>query len=276
MRASFHSVGLFRDPVLVALRKAHAAGYAAFELNAETLPWAGPHVTPATSAAERAAIVAGAREMGMVIDAVGAHIPMIHADPKARKASIEFVNGCVALARDVGAPVVHILSGPLAPNIDRRDAWRWFADAVSAAAQTAVDHDVTLAIEAIVGHMFRGIDDYHALRRDLPGVPFRINFDPSHLVVHGEDPLRLVAELGGEIVHVHMKDGAGRYPAFSFPPLGAGEINFGALVEELRKQNYSGSLAVEYEANAFGYAEPEEEILRHGKRFLAAFGIDGR
>jgi inosose dehydratase len=271
MKASFHSVGLCRDPVLAALRKAYAAGYAAFELNAETLPWAEPHVTPATSAAERAAIAAAAQELGMVIDAVSAHIPMVDADSKTRRKSVDFVNGCIALAADVKAPVVHILSGPLASGVDRRDAWRWFADAVSTTTQFAQDRGVTLAIEAIAGHMFRSIDDFHALRRDLPGVPFQINLDPSHLIVHGEDPRRLVVEIGDEIVHVHMKDGAGRYPAFSFPPLGAGEIDFGGLVEELRKHNYSGSF--EYEANVFGYVETEERILGHGRRFLAGLGI---
>ena len=42
--------------ILEAIDKVADAGYATIELNAETLPWAQPHVTPATSAAERAAI----------------------------------------------------------------------------------------------------------------------------------------------------------------------------------------------------------------------------
>ena len=183
MKAAFHSVGLPDRPILDAMRMIGAAGYSAVELNAETLPWAGPHVTPATGAAERNAIVAEARAAGLTIVAVGAHIPMVDADGPARAASLDFVKGCLVLARDVGTPVVHILSGPLDPGVDRREAWRWFADAVADATAHAEKLGVVLAIEAIAGHMFHAIDDYHALRRDLPGVGFKVNFDPSHLVV---------------------------------------------------------------------------------------------
>jgi sugar phosphate isomerase/epimerase len=273
MRPSLHSVSLFRDPVPVALRKARDAGYVAFEINAETLPWAKPHMTPDTSQAERSAVAEEAGRLGVAIDAVGAHIPMVDADPRSRAAAVKFVNGCIDLANDVGAPVVHILSGRLASGVDRSEAWRWFAEAVSSVTENAQESGVALAGEAIVGHLFRGIDDYHALRRDLPGVPFWINFDPSHLIVHGENPLRLVAELGDLIVHVHMKDGAGHYPDFTFPPLGEGDIDFPALIEELRTQNYSGSLAVEYEANAFGYPEADIKMLAKDRGFLRDLGV---
>jgi sugar phosphate isomerase/epimerase len=272
MKAAFHSVGLPDRPVLDAIRMVGDAGYSAIELNAETLPWAGPHVTPETPAAERDAIVAAAHERQIAIVAVGAHIPMVEADEPARAAAIGFVKGCSDLARDVGAPVVHILSGPLDRSLDRRDAWRWFADAVADVTAHAENLGVTLAIEAIAGHMFHAIDDYHALRRDLPGVGFKVNFDPSHLIVQGENPKRVVDELGGDIVHVHMKDGAGRFPDFTFPPLGRGDIDFSALVEGLRRQGYAGALAVEYEAQVYGFQESERDILDQGRSFLRRLG----
>ena len=57
MYSCFHSVGLPALPILAAIDKVADAGYAAIELNAETLPWAPAHVTPETSDAERQAIV---------------------------------------------------------------------------------------------------------------------------------------------------------------------------------------------------------------------------
>lgn len=274
MYPCFHSVGLPAHPILTAIDRVADAGYRAIELNAETLPWAPAHVTPETSAEERRAIVAACASRGLAIPAVGAHIGMVAADPAARRAAIDFVNGCTDLAADVGAPVVHILSGPLPDEVDASAAWGWFADAVTETTAHAAGRGRVLAIEAIAGHLFHGVDDYHRLIADLPGVPFRVNFDPSHLEVQGEDPRRVVDELADRIVHVHMKDGKGRYPDFAFPPLGAGTIDFAGLVEGLRRSGYDGALSVEYEAQVYGYRESEAEILAHGLAFLDGLGAE--
>jgi sugar phosphate isomerase/epimerase len=274
MYGCFHSVGLPARPILDAIDAIADAGYAAIELNAETLPWAPPHVTPATPAADRADIVARCRARGIRIPAVGAHIGMVDADAAARRAAIEFVEGCTDLAVDVGAPVVHILSGPAAPGSREADAWGWFADAVAETTSHATARGVVLAIEAIAGHLFHSADDYRRLASDLPGVDFRVNFDPSHLEVQGEDPRRVVDLFPDRIVHVHLKDGRGRFPDFAFPPLGEGTIDFPGLVAALRAAGYGGAMSVEYEAQVFGWREAEADILGHGRRFLEGLGID--
>jgi sugar phosphate isomerase/epimerase len=273
MRAGFHSIGLYKDSASVLIEKSRRAGYLGVELGAETVPWTGPLVTPMTSQAERHEMVAAAAAAGLDIIAVGAHIPMIFNDADKRRAAINYVNGCTTLAREVGCPVVHILSGPLPTDVSNKEGWRWFADAVAETTTEAQSQGIALGIEAVFGNMFRSTADYLALRRDLPGVPYGINYDPSHLVVHGDDPIRLIAEAGDQIIHVHMKDGAGRYPEFSFPPLGKGEIDFERVVRELRAQGYSDWLSVEYEAQVFGYKETEAEVLEHGRAFLRRLGV---
>jgi sugar phosphate isomerase/epimerase len=183
------------------------------------------------------------------------------------------VLGCIDLARDLGVPVVHILSGPLPSGVGKEQAWPWFADAVRTAAAHAGGYGIVLGIEAIAGHMFCAIGDYHRLRAEMPDVPFRVNFDPSHLIVQGEDPLRVVNELADQIAHVHLKDGAGRFPEFAFPPLGQGEIDFPAIADGLRRAGYAGAMSVEYEAQVYGYKQPDEEILRSGRDFLTDLGV---
>lgn len=273
MLSGFHSVGLHRHPIATVIERVAAAGYAAIELNAETLPWAGPHVGPEIDAATRRDIRERARAAGLRISAIGAHVPMVEADAARRRAAIGWVNGCTDLARDVGAPVVHILSGERPDGVDAARAFGWFADAVTLTVEHARGQGIALAIEAIAGHAFHAIDDFDALARALPGVDFKINLDPSHLVVQGLDPLRLVGEHGGRIVHVHAKDGAGRFPDFTFPPLGEGEIDFGALVGALGSVGYDGVVSVEYEAQVCGWQEDDATILAHGRRFLRALGI---
>jgi sugar phosphate isomerase/epimerase len=273
MLAGFHSVGLPADPILKVIDRVAAAGYGAVELNAETLPWAGPHVTPATTPEERAAIRDAAALNGLAISAVGAHIAMVEDDAESRRKAIAFVNGCTDLAADVGAPVVHILSGPAPAGVPHGTSWKWFADAVAATSSHASSRGVALAIEAIAGHLFHRIADYARMAADLPGTAIKVNFDPSHLIVQGEDPARLVAEQGPAIVHVHMKDGAGRYPDFTFPPLGQGNIDFPGLVTGLREAGYDGVLSVEYEAQVYGFKDTGDEILTRGRACLRDLGL---
>ncbi|MFO1146824.1 MAG: sugar phosphate isomerase/epimerase [Alsobacter sp.] len=268
MTPCFHSVGLPRRSLMEAIGMVADAGYAAIEINAETLPWAPAHLTPAAGPQERRAVREACDARGLVIAAVGAHLPMVMADPAQREAAIAYVDGCTDLARDLGAPVVHILSGPLAPGLAREEAWPWFRTAVERTTEHARRRGVTLGIEAIAGHLFHGADDYRRLASELPGVGFTVNFDPSHLAVQGEDPRRVVDLFGHRVSHVHLKDGAGRFPDFSFPPLGRGVIDFAGLLQGLRAAGYDGALSVEYEAQVFGWNETEDEILGHGRTVL--------
>ncbi|MEZ5865380.1 MAG: TIM barrel protein [Geminicoccaceae bacterium] len=130
MRTCFHSVGLPERPLLEVIELAADAGYAAIEINCETLPWAPPHLTPAADAGTRRAVVAAAAAHGLPIAALGAHVAMVSSDPAERAAARSFVAGCIDLAADLGAPVVHILSGPIDRGQDRETAWDWFRVAV--------------------------------------------------------------------------------------------------------------------------------------------------
>ncbi len=268
MYSCFHSVGLPKQTLLQVIEMAADAGYQAIEINCETLPWSQPHMTPATGQAERLQADRACRSRGLTIPAIGAHIKMVSQDPELRKAAVDFVNGCTDIAVDMNSPIVHILSGPADDGVDQKEAWKWFRSAVEETADYADRKGKVLAIEAIVGHVFNKVDDYHQMRRELPGVPFRVNFDPSHLIVQSEDPMRVVNELGDQIVHVHLKDGRGLYPKFEFPPLGKGGIDFEALYGGLLKAEYRGALSVEYEAQVFGYQLSDQEILSEGKTFI--------
>lgn len=267
MYTCFHSVGLPDRALIDAVGLIADHGYAAIELNAETLPWAAAHITPDATAAERKVLVDACLAHGLTIPAVGAHIQMVGEDPVERVAAIRFVKGCTDIARDVGSPFVHILSGPVATNVDRAQAWGWFRAAVQETTTYAASLGIVLGIEAIAGHLFHRVDDYHRLRRELSGVPFMVNFDPSHLEVQNQSPFRVVDELADLVAHVHLKDGKGIFPDFEFPPLGKGNIDFAGLVEGLRRAGYDGALSVEYEAQVYGYKDSEEQILVRGRTF---------
>jgi len=93
---------------------------------------------------------------------------------------------------------------------------------------------------------------------------FGFNFDPSHLIWQGVDPVEFLRAFGDRIHHVHMKDAIvtlnGRSGILSshlnfgdprrgwdFRSLGRGAVNFEEIIRALNDIGYDGPLSVEWE-----------------------------
>ncbi|MGL6227388.1 MAG: sugar phosphate isomerase/epimerase family protein [Thermoguttaceae bacterium] len=93
---------------------------------------------------------------------------------------------------------------------------------------------------------------------------FGFNFDPSHLIWQGVDPVEFIRMFPDRIYHVHMKDAIvtlnGRTGILSshlnfgdprrgwdFRSLGHGGVNFEEIIRALNHINYQGPLSVEWE-----------------------------
>jgi len=90
------------------------------------------------------------------------------------------------------------------------------------------------------------------------------NFDPSHLLWQGVDPVRFLKKFPDRVYHVHMKDVGvnldgengilGSHLNFGdlrrgwdFKSLGHGQVDFDAIIRCLNAANYKGPLSVEWE-----------------------------
>jgi len=93
---------------------------------------------------------------------------------------------------------------------------------------------------------------------------FGFNFDPSHLIWQGVDPVEFIRAFGDRIYHVHMKDAIvtlnGRSGilashlnfgdprrGWDFRSLGRGGVNFEEIIRALNQAGYQGPLSVEWE-----------------------------
>ena len=93
---------------------------------------------------------------------------------------------------------------------------------------------------------------------------FGFNFDPSHLLWQGVDPVEFIRAFPDRIFHVHMKDAIvtlnGRTGilashlnfgdprrGWDFRSLGHGGVNFEEIIRALNQANYQGPLSVEWE-----------------------------
>jgi sugar phosphate isomerase/epimerase len=110
--------------------------------------------------------------------------------------------------------------------------------------------------------------DIYTAERALEAVgghaAFGFNFDPSHLVWQGVDPVAFIDRFPDRIFHVHMKDVqrnlngrtgilASHLPfgdhrrGWDFRSVGRGEVNFEEIIRALNRIGYSGPLSVEWE-----------------------------
>jgi sugar phosphate isomerase/epimerase len=135
-------------------------------------------------------------------------------------------------------------------------------------------------------------EGYRALFRELPSTVVGINYDPSHLLRQGIDPLRFLQEFGDRVHHVHGKDtellsenlyeyGCEQAPTFAkkirFGSLhwrytipGQGCVRWPKTFSILEDLGYAGCVSIELEdANFSGTTEGEQLGILQGARFLA-------
>lgn len=96
----------------------------------------------------------------------------------------------------------------------------------------------------------------------------RVNYDPANFLINGHDPLASAALLSGLVAHVHARD-AKKVPTVAGPQevaVGAGDIEWMALVATLESIEYRGFLTVERTMGDNRIAD-----LTSGVRFLRRF-----
>ncbi len=102
---------------------------------------------------------------------------------------------------------------------------------------------------------------------DIDSPAFGLNYDPSHLVLQGMNPLGPLDEFRDKLFHVHAKDvridarAVNDVGRFDFPNRwhqpripGSGEIDWNRFLSEVRRVGYAGPVCIEVEDDTFGKA----------------------
>jgi sugar phosphate isomerase/epimerase len=118
----------------------------------------------------------------------------------------------------------------------------------------------------------------------LDGRPeFGFNFDPSHLLWQGVDPVKFIEEFPDRIYHVHMKDAivtldgksgilasylpfGDRRRGWDFRSLGRGGVNFEEVIRALNSIGYQGPLSVEWEDSGMDREHGAKEACEFVKK----------
>lgn len=142
------------------------------------------------------------------------------------------------------------------PELDEA-GWRTLLTNLDRLATLARDVGVEAVLHPHVGTMVETGDD---VRRVLEGSSVALCLDTGHLLIGGTDPAELTRQAPERIAHTHLKDvdlglarqvrdgrrsytdavGAGMYR-----PLGTGDVDVPAIVEQLRNRDYDGWYVLE-------------------------------
>ncbi len=291
MKLGFLTVLYADRPLEAVLDRAVALGVDAVELGTGAYP-GDAHARPEELLADRDRVRALRRaveERGLEISALSCHGNPLHPDPAIAVGHHEVWRRTLELAEALEVEVVNTFSGcpgagpgskapnwvtcPWPPEYGELLEWQWEEHLIpywSREAEQAASRGVRgVGLEMHPGFMVYNPETLLRLRA-ATGVRIGANFDPSHLVWQGIDPIEALRELGlaGAIFHAHAKDvrvdpaNARRNGVLDTKPYervlerswsfrtvgyGHGEEFWRDLISTLRLVGYDGVLSIEHE-----------------------------
>jgi len=219
---------------------------------------------------------------------------LIHADGDTRRANVTKVADHIAACAAVGTRMMFCVMLPADPALKRRDNFSYMMDSLSELAPTLDRLNVKLAIEGWPGPgaLCCTPETVRACFQAAPTKNIGYNYDPSHLIRMGIDPIRFLEEFAERVYHVHGKDtellpenvyefGTEQPPTFG-KPRGWGSITWRYTIpghgvfrwtrafEILQSRGYSGAVCIELEDENFNGTEAgEKNGLLIAANFLA-------
>lgn len=284
MKLGFLTACMPERPLEAVARWAGAHGYEALELAAwPTIgdrPFTASHVAADMfDAREAERVQAALADNGLTLSALAYYDNNLHPDPVEREAVHAHVRACIDTAGALGGVPVGTFVGrdprrSVAENL--REAERILPPLVG----YAQDRGVKLMIENCVmeGWHPDGYPGNLAYSPELWEWMFELglylNFDPSHLLWLGIDPIAALAPYVDRVIHAHAKDAEtfpgdrDRYGFFGrtstraedpwdmgwwrYRIPGLGEVDFPRYVDTLYEGGFNGVLSVEHEDPVWG------------------------
>jgi sugar phosphate isomerase/epimerase len=219
--------------------------------------------------------------------------PMISPDAGVRREAIaknsEYVKACAQ-----AGPMNHfVVMLPEKPELSRRENFGFMVESFNELAPALESSDARIAIEGWPGPgaLCCTPEGYRAFFKECSSKAMGVNYDPSHLIRMGINPIRFAEEFAERVYHVHGKDTemfgeafyefgtelsatfAEAYPfgghhwRYTIP--GHGQMRWTKAFRVLESAGYKGAVCIELEdANFNGTNEGEKAGLIFGARFL--------
>ena len=220
---------------------------------------------------------------------------MIHADADTRKAAIEtnaaYIEACAAH----GIQNFFLVMIPADADAGYEQNVAYMNESFKALVPALETHDARLVIEGYpaAGCTVLAPESYQALFDACGSKNIGVNYDPSHLIRMGVDPIRFAHDFTDRIFHVHGKDteifteniyqagyerAAVTIPGHGFGSQawrytipGHGQMRWVELFKILEANGYDGHVSIELEDEHFNGSEAGEKAgLIHSRNYLVS------
>lgn len=184
---------------------------------------------------------------------------LMSADPAVRAASIATITEIMRRTKAVGADTMLLVTGSLTPKLFYDDAYRNASRSLRKLAPVAEDMGVRIAVEYVWNKFLLSPMELAGFLDEVDSPNVGFYFDPGNMAIFGY-PQHWVRILARHLMAVHMKDF--KRDGLKWPPLLQGDVDFPAVMAELRRIGYDGPLVSEVGTDAASFAETATAIRK--------------
>jgi sugar phosphate isomerase/epimerase len=227
-------------------------------------------------------------------DQSGLAIPMMcfspdftYPDPKKRREELEKQKKAIDLTVELGGSYCRTLSGQNRPGLERKETVRWCVEMIRESVDYGADRGIIITME---NHYKDGYWEYpeFALRSDvfieiveqIESPFFGLNFDPSNVIIAGENPIELLQKIKSRVVTMHASDRYfkggtiedlrkmemdpvnGYARSIQHGVIGRGLNDYDAIFRILKEAGFDGWISIEDGMNGMEELQQSAEFLR--------------
>jgi sugar phosphate isomerase/epimerase len=210
----------------------------------------------------RLGVETGAR---FLLDPRRKHEPtLVSEEPDGRARRLDFLERAIAVARDIGAPVVSFWSGIAPAGTPRERCWARLVAGVEAVVRRAEICGVRLGFEPEPGMLVERVADYQVLRAAVDTPTLGLTLDLGHCVLTEPcAPERVVEQTASVLANAHAEDM--RRPVHEHLVFGQGEMRYEPILAALATARYDGLINVELSRDSHRAPEVARAALQYLK-----------
>ncbi len=204
-------------------------------------------------------IETGAR---FVLDARRKHRPSLLDEPEEAAVRLRFLERCVDLARDLGAPIVTVWSGNGPAELDEDAAYARLVDGLKRLCDHAAERGVRIGFEPEPGMLVETAAQWCRVRDAVRHEALGLTLDVGHVLANRTGAPEAVLRAHADDLLVPQLDDhrSGVHDHLAF---GEGEIDFTAVAAAIRETGFEGPLEVELSRHAATAPQTARESLAY-------------
>jgi sugar phosphate isomerase/epimerase len=243
MKVAMHN-WMRAEPVETTIRRLAKYGYDGIEISYDSVELAPG--APGTAATRRMLQDNGIECVGS-ISLMFAGRDLIHSDPSVRESSVDYVNSCITMIKELrgdgggNMSIVPSEVGKVKEMASPEQEWAWAVEGLKAVREHANAEGVTMAIEPLnrFETNFLNRHDQALLLAEEVGPDVGVCLDVYHMNQEEADIYQAFRNAGDRLYDVHVADN-------NRMACGQGQLDWARIMGTLKDIGYDGSITVEF------------------------------